>query len=74
MPQTLEEAMKSAMATADAMVFAAEKHKDQKRKYTGEPYITHCAQVAGILSGIDPVARTITEVEHVQFRIFEPME
>lgn len=32
--------------------FAAEKHKTQKRKYTGEPYINHCASVAEIVAGI----------------------
>lgn len=28
-----------------AMKFAAKKHKDQKRKYTGEPYYNHCVSV-----------------------------
>lgn len=32
----------------DAMVFAREAHKDQVRKYTGEPYFNHLAEVVGI--------------------------
>lgn len=33
-----------------ALSYATEKHKDQKRKYTGEPYINHCKEVADTLS------------------------
>lgn len=32
-----------------AIKYAKEKHKDQKRKYTGEPYFNHCEEVANIL-------------------------
>lgn len=32
----------------DAMVFAIEAHKNQVRKYTGEPYLNHLAEVVGI--------------------------
>jgi (p)ppGpp synthase/HD superfamily hydrolase len=32
-----------------AASFAKEKHKDQKRKYTGAPYFEHCREVVGIL-------------------------
>lgn len=32
----------------DAMVWAMELHRDQVRKYTGNPYIEHLAEVAGI--------------------------
>ena len=39
-------------ATSDAMVFAAAAHRDQTRKYTGEPYLFHCAEVAGMLGGL----------------------
>ena len=35
-----------------AMCFAIEAHKDQKRKYTGNPYWHHLAEVAGIVSTI----------------------
>jgi len=35
-----------------AMVFAREVHKDQKRKYTGNPYVDHLAEVAGIVSTV----------------------
>jgi GTP diphosphokinase / guanosine-3',5'-bis(diphosphate) 3'-diphosphatase len=31
-----------------AMVFAREVHKDQVRKYTGNPYVDHLAEVCGI--------------------------
>lgn len=34
----------------EAMMFAREAHKDQKRKYTGAPYFTHLAEVAGIVA------------------------
>lgn len=33
-----------------AMMFAREKHKHQVRKYTGNPYTDHLAEVAGIAS------------------------
>jgi (p)ppGpp synthase/HD superfamily hydrolase len=36
----------------DAMLFAMEVHKDQKRKYTGDPYFVHLAEVAGIVSTV----------------------
>jgi GTP diphosphokinase / guanosine-3',5'-bis(diphosphate) 3'-diphosphatase len=32
----------------EAMMFAREVHKDQRRKYTNEPYVVHLAEVAGI--------------------------
>lgn len=32
-----------------AIEYAKEKHKNQKRKYTGAPYFEHCREVAGIL-------------------------
>ena len=32
----------------EAMLFAREKHKDQVRKYTGEPYFNHLAEVVAI--------------------------
>ena len=43
-----------------AMIFAREAHKHQVRKYTGNPYTDHLAEVAGIVAtvtdwdGIDP--------------------
>ncbi len=33
-----------------ALGFAACAHKDQKRKYTGEPYVTHCRNVMDIVA------------------------
>lgn len=39
----------------EAMVFAREAHKDQKRKYTGNPYADHLAEVAGIAVTACPV-------------------
>lgn len=38
----------------DAMIFAREAHKDQKRKYTGNPYADHLAEVAGIVATVIP--------------------
>ncbi|WP_429268889.1 HD domain-containing protein [Paraburkholderia sp. EB58] len=34
------------------MLFAREVHKDQVRKYTGNPYIDHLAEVAGIVATV----------------------
>jgi (p)ppGpp synthase/HD superfamily hydrolase len=36
-----------------AMMFAREAHKDQVRKYTGNPYSDHLAEVAGIVSTLN---------------------
>lgn len=36
----------------EAMMFAREVHKDQRRKYTGQPYADHLAEVAGIVSTV----------------------
>lgn len=36
----------------EAMVFAREAHKNQVRKYTGEPYINHLAEVTGIAMSV----------------------
>jgi (p)ppGpp synthase/HD superfamily hydrolase len=36
----------------EAMVFAREVHKDQRRKYTGNPYTDHLAEVAGIVATV----------------------
>ena len=30
--------------------FAYEKHKRQRRKYTGEPYINHCLEVVALVA------------------------
>lgn len=35
-----------------AKEFAQNAHKDQKRKYTGEPYFVHCEEVANIVRSI----------------------
>lgn len=34
------------------MLFAREVHKEQKRKYTGNPYADHLAEVAGIVATV----------------------
>jgi guanosine-3',5'-bis(diphosphate) 3'-pyrophosphohydrolase len=39
---------------ADAMNFAAEVHRDHRRRYTGELYITHLAQVVGFTAAALP--------------------
>jgi guanosine-3',5'-bis(diphosphate) 3'-pyrophosphohydrolase len=36
----------------EAMMFAREAHKVQQRKYTGNPYIDHLAEVAGIVAAV----------------------
>lgn len=38
----------------DAMIFAMNTHKDHKRKYTGDPYFCHLAEVAGLVSALLP--------------------
>ena len=35
-----------------ALIFAAKAHEGQKRKYTGEPYIFHCVEVASIVATV----------------------
>jgi GTP diphosphokinase / guanosine-3',5'-bis(diphosphate) 3'-diphosphatase len=35
-----------------AMMFAREVHKDQRRKYTGNPYVDHLAEVCGIAMSV----------------------
>lgn len=35
-----------------AMMIAREAHKDQVRKYTGNPYVDHLAEVAGIVATV----------------------
>lgn len=43
----------------DAMLFAREVHKTQVRKYSGNPYADHLAEVAGIVATVDTSAETI---------------
>lgn len=38
--------------TTKAMLFAMEKHRLQRRKYTNAPYVTHLAEVAGIVASV----------------------
>lgn len=40
--------------SVNAMLFALAAHGTQKRKYTGNPYTDHLAEVAGIVATIDP--------------------
>ena len=49
------------MATVafDAMSFAVTVHAQQKRKYGGEPYITHLAEVAGITATVHDTHRPV---------------
>ncbi len=37
----------------EAMMFAREVHKTQRRKYTNNPYTDHLAEVAGIVATVD---------------------
>lgn len=43
----------------NAMLFAREAHKEQKRKYTGDPYINHLAEVAGYVASVGGDAMSI---------------
>lgn len=36
----------------EAMLFAREAHKNQRRKYTNQPYFDHLAEVAGITASV----------------------
>ena len=42
------------MLAYEAMMFAREVHKDQRRKYTNTLYIDHLAEVAGIVATVIP--------------------
>lgn len=37
----------------EAMMFAMQVHKDQKRKFTGNPYFNHLSEVAGIVGSVE---------------------
>lgn len=43
----------------EAMLFARSVHKTQRRKYTGNPYTDHLAEVAGIVATVDQTQETI---------------
>jgi (p)ppGpp synthase/HD superfamily hydrolase len=51
----------SAMSTLvyEAMQFARQIHRDQKRKYTNEPYSGHLAEVAGIVGAVTDNAEAL---------------
>ncbi len=49
MSELTVERMLSSTLAFEAMLFAREKHKYQIRKYTGNPYVDHLAEVAGIV-------------------------
>lgn len=61
----------------EAMQFARQVHKDQKRKYTNEPYSGHLAEVAGIVAAVTDKAEALAtawlhdsvEDQHVDLRI-----
>lgn len=42
-----------------AMTFAREAHAGQARRYTGNPYVDHLAEVAGIVATVDTSAESI---------------
>tara|TARA_R110000782_G_scaffold228020_1_gene314683 strand:+ start:20 stop:586 length:567 start_codon:yes stop_codon:yes gene_type:complete len=42
--------MKLTVMQNKLLEFVTKKHGEQKRKYTGEPYVNHCVQVAEIVS------------------------
>jgi (p)ppGpp synthase/HD superfamily hydrolase len=43
----------------NAMVFARRVHANQVRKYTGNPYVDHLAEVAGIVATLDAAPEAI---------------
>lgn len=43
----------------EAMIFARRMHADQVRRYTGNPYTDHLAEVAGIVATVLPVPEVI---------------
>ena len=45
----------------DAMKFAREAHKAQRRKYTNNPYIDHLAEVAGIVATVTNQQREVAQ-------------
>jgi GTP diphosphokinase / guanosine-3',5'-bis(diphosphate) 3'-diphosphatase len=47
------------MLAYEAMMFAREVHKNQRRKYTNNPYTDHLAEVAGIVATVDNSPETI---------------
>lgn len=46
----------------EAMKFAAEVHKDQKRKFTGNPYFNHLSEVAGIVRTVQSKSDIVQDV------------
>lgn len=46
----------------EAMEFAREVHKNQKRKYTNNPYFDHLAEVVGITSTVAAYSYTIDKI------------
>lgn len=46
----------------NAMRFAREVHREQRRKYSGNPYADHLAEVAGIVATVAPPDRQRTMV------------
>lgn len=49
---------------ANAIIFAANAHGDQKRKYTNHPYITHTVEVAMLAAPFVPDVGVIAAVLH----------
>ncbi|MGZ3272397.1 MAG: HD domain-containing protein [Caulobacteraceae bacterium] len=45
------------MRAYDAMIFARRVHAGQVRKYSGNPYADHLAEVAGIVAAVAPAAQ-----------------
>lgn len=43
------------MSSFEAMLFARQVHATQRRKYTGNPYADHLAEVAGIVATVAPL-------------------
>lgn len=48
-----------------AMAFARNAHRDQRRKYTGNPYTDHLAEVAGIVATVAPTLKSATVADYM---------
>src|SRR5262245_873230 len=61
----------------EAMEFARQVHKDQRRKYTNEPYSIHLGEVAGIVGAVTDSPQVLAtawlhdtvEDQHVDLRV-----
>lgn len=63
-PILSEETSKASLAYS-AMMFARKVHAGQVRKYTGNPYIDHLAEVAGLVATVSPSLKESPTIDAV---------